>query len=163
LKRRAIVLPLRFASFADASAAKSQSVIFLIAGQQVVAAFAVADAVRPESVDAVRTLHEEGLRVVMMTGDSQAVADAVAKQLGIDTVFAQVLPSDKAAKIKSLQTQGQRVAMVGDGVNDAPALLTADVGIAIGAGTDVAEHGDRRHQCATVAADVRSTSGAAAG
>jgi Cu2+-exporting ATPase len=103
----------------------------------------VADAVRPESAEAVRRLHENGIEVVMLTGDAQSVADAVAGELGIDTVFAQVLPDQKAAMIKQLQSQGKRVAMVGDGVNDAPALLTADVGVAIGAGTDVAvEAGD---------------------
>jgi soluble P-type ATPase len=100
-------------------------------------------AIRPESHEAVQRLHAEGVDVAMLTGDSKSVADSVASELGIDTVFAQVLPEDKADKIRELQGQGKRVAMVGDGVNDAPALLTADVGIAIGAGTDVAvEAGD---------------------
>jgi P-type Cu2+ transporter len=120
-----------------------QAAIYLIEGGRALAVFAVADAIRPESYEAVKRLHKEGLDVAMLTGDSRAVADAVAQELGIDTVFAQVLPEDKAEKIKELQAQGKRVAMVGDGVNDAPALLTADVGIAIGAGTDVAvEAGD---------------------
>lgn len=143
LKRLAIIPPPSFGSFAESVAAKSQSVIYLVEGQRVLAAFSVADAVRPESVEAVRTLHDKGIQVVMLTGDAQPVADAVAKEIGIETVFAQVLPEGKAAHIKALQTQGKRVAMVGDGVNDAPALLTADVGVAIGAGTDVAvEAGD---------------------
>jgi len=99
--------------------------------------------VRPESHEAVQRLHAEHLEVVMLTGDARSVADAVARELGIDTVFAQVLPEQKAETIRELQRQGKRVAMVGDGVNDAPALLTADVGVAIGAGTDVAvEAGD---------------------
>ena len=108
-----------------------------------VAVFAVADQVRPESVQAVRRLHKKGIEVVMLTGDARAVAEAVAAEIGIDTVFAEVLPDQKAEKIKELQAQGKRMAMVGDGVNDAPALLTVDVGIAIGARTDVAvEAGD---------------------
>jgi Cu2+-exporting ATPase len=112
-------------------------------GGRDLAAFAVADALRPESAEAVRRLHELGLQVVMLTGDAQAVADTVARELGIDTAFAQVLPEAKAAKIQELPRRGKRVAMVGDGVNDTPALVTADVGIAVGAGTDVAvEAGD---------------------
>ena len=99
---------------------------------------AVEDEVRPESKEAVDLLHALGVRVAMITGDSQAVADSVARRLGIDEVAAQVLPADKAAAVKRFQEGGRKVAMVGDGVNDAPALATADVGIAIGAGTDVA-------------------------
>jgi Cu2+-exporting ATPase len=128
---------------AERAAERGQGVIYLVEDGHTLAAFAVADAVRPESAAAVRRLHEHGIEVVMLTGDARPVADAVAKELGIDTVFAQVLPEQKAAKIQELQRQGKRVAMVGDGVNDAPALLTADVGVAIGAGTDVAvEAGD---------------------
>ncbi|MFL5581875.1 MAG: heavy metal translocating P-type ATPase [Gemmatimonadaceae bacterium] len=128
---------------AERAASRGQGTIYLVEGQRVIAAFAVADAVRPESREAIERLHAEHIEVVMLTGDAQAVADAVARDLGIDTVFAQVLPDQKAAKIQELQRQGKRVAMVGDGVNDAPALLTADVGVAIGAGTDVAvEAGD---------------------
>jgi Cu2+-exporting ATPase len=118
--------------------ARGQSCVFLVEGNTVLAAIAVADAVRPESRDAIRALHDEGIEVVMITGDARPVADAVAKELGIDVVLAQVLPDQKAARIRELQGQGKTVAMVGDGVNDAPALVTADVGIAIGAGTEVA-------------------------
>jgi len=128
---------------AEQAAALGHAAIYLVEEGRALAVFAVADAVRPESAEAVRRLHARGIEVVMLTGDSRSVAEAVARQLGIDTVFAQVLPEQKVDKIKELQAQGKRVAMVGDGVNDAPALVTADVGVAIGAGTDVAvEAGD---------------------
>src|SRR3546814_3663385 len=101
-------------------------------------ALRLADEIRPESHDAVDALHAVGAQVVMITGDAQAVAETVAAELGIDRVFAGVRPEDKAAKVAELQREGRKVAMVGDGVNDAPALAQADVGIAIGAGKDVA-------------------------
>jgi len=123
---------------ADEATGQGQAAIYLIRDGRAIALFAVADGIRDESYAAVRTLHERNIEVAMLTGDAQAVADAVAKELGIDTVFAEVLPKDKASKIEEMQKQGKIVAMVGDGVNDAPALATADVGIAIGAGTDVA-------------------------
>ena len=128
---------------ANRAAARGQASVYLLTSTSAVAAFAVADAVRPESRDAIQRLHDQHVEVVMLTGDAKAVANAVAADLGIDQVFAEVLPGDKVDKIKELKSQGKRVAMVGDGVNDAPALLTADVAIAIGAGTDVAvEAGD---------------------
>lgn len=127
----------------DRATSRAQTAITLIEGRTGLAVFAVADAIREESREAVRRLHEQGIEVIMMTGDAKPVADAVAKELGIETVFAEVLPDQKASKIEEVKRTGKRVAMVGDGVNDAPALLTADVGIAIGAGTDVAvEAGD---------------------
>jgi P-type Cu2+ transporter len=104
----------------------------------VIGSLAVEDEIRPESAETVKTLHELGVRVAMITGDSQAVADSVARRLGIDEVAAQVLPADTASAVERFRAEGEEVAMVGDGVNDAPALATADVGIAIGAGTDVA-------------------------
>lgn len=123
---------------AEAAASRGQAAIYLLRDGKAMAVFAVADAIREESREAIRALRDRGIEVAMLTGDAQAVADAVAAELGIDTVFAQVLPEDKASKVRQLQGLGKKVAMVGDGVNDAPALATADVGIAIGAGTDVA-------------------------
>ncbi len=135
--------PSSLAQFAASAAADGQGVVYLIEGRNALAAFAVDDAVRPESAEAVRRLRDSGIQVVMLTGDSRAVADRVARVLGIGTVFAQVLPEEKVGKIDELKSGGRRVAMVGDGVNDAAALLKADVGVAIGAGTDVAvEAGD---------------------
>ncbi len=131
-------LPETLAAFTEQAGAKAQSVVYLVDGERVLAAFAVADVVRPESKQAIQRLHEMGVEVAMLTGDSRAVAQAVAAELGIDHVFAEVLPEHKDQKIAELQAQGKRVAMVGDGVNDAPALTRADVGIAIGGGTDVA-------------------------
>jgi P-type Cu2+ transporter len=131
------------AAAVERAATRGQSAVYLMEGKRAIAVFAVADAIRPESREAVRRLHDNGLEVVMITGDAESVANAVGQELGIDTVLAQVLPQDKARRIEELQAQGKRVAMVGDGVNDAPALVTADVGVAIGAGTDVAvEAGD---------------------
>ena len=127
----------------ERAAGRGQASIYLAQERRVIAAFAVADVIREESKEAVRALHERGVEVVMMTGDARPVAQAVATELGIDTVFAEVLPEQKSSKIEELKRTGKRVAMVGDGVNDAPALVTADVGIAIGAGTDAAvEAGD---------------------
>ncbi|EYT55040.1 ATPase [Leucobacter sp. UCD-THU] len=113
-------------------------ILHVIADGKVIGALRLADEIRPESREAVDALHAAGVQVVMITGDARAVAETVARDLGIDRVFAGVRPEDKAAKVAELQHEGRRVAMVGDGVNDAPALAQADVGIAIGAGTDVA-------------------------
>ncbi|HEX4896795.1 MAG TPA: heavy metal translocating P-type ATPase, partial [Candidatus Limnocylindrales bacterium] len=122
----------------EAWAGQGKTVLHVAVDGRVAGAIALEDEIRPESAAAVRELHALGLKVAMITGDSQAVADSVARRLGIDEVAAQVLPADKAAAVGRFQAGGRKVAMVGDGVNDAPALATADVGIAIGAGTDVA-------------------------
>jgi Cu2+-exporting ATPase len=117
---------------------EGKTVTYVATGGKLAGLVALADKPKATSAEAIRDLHSLGLQVAMLTGDARPTAEAVARNLGIDTVIAEVLPDQKAAKVAELQSSGRRVAMVGDGVNDAPALATADVGIAIGAGTDVA-------------------------
>ena len=117
---------------------QGRTVVHVAHGGRLIGLIAIADAVRPSSAATVQALHSKGVQVAMLTGDNQATAERIARQLGIDIVLANVLPGDKAAKVKALQAQGKKVGMVGDGINDAPALTQADVGFAIGAGTDVA-------------------------
>jgi len=150
LQSQSVRVPVSLSAVAEQAARRGQAAIYLVEqagpgsnGARALAMFTVADVIRPESREAIDALHREGIEVVMLTGDARSVAEAVAADLGIDRVLAEVLPDQKADKIKELQRAGKRVAMVGDGVNDAPALVTADVGIAIGAGTNVAvEAGD---------------------
>jgi Cu2+-exporting ATPase len=133
-----VTIPPDVEKLTTAWASDGKTVLYAIAEGRLLGAFAVEDEIRPESREAVTELHLLGIRVAMITGDSKLVANSVARRIGIDEVTAEVLPADKAAAVKRFQAGGKRVAMVGDGVNDAPALATADVGIAIGAGTDVA-------------------------
>jgi P-type Cu2+ transporter len=125
-------------AFYDQASRKGETCVFLLQGEQVIAAFGLADQIRKASYQTVKDLHLMGYQVAMLTGDNETVAKTVADELGIDIYFAEVLPQNKDKKIQQLQEQGKKVAMVGDGVNDAPALTRANVGIAIGSGTDVA-------------------------
>jgi Cu2+-exporting ATPase len=133
-----ITVPPEIDGLTTAWGTDGKTVLYAVAEGRLLGVFAVEDEIRAESGEAVTELHKLDIRVAMITGDSKAVADSVARRLGIDEVAAEVLPADKAAAVSKFQAGGKRVAMVGDGVNDAPALATANVGIAIGAGTDVA-------------------------
>jgi Cu2+-exporting ATPase len=138
LRERGLDEPGEIAEEVSRWRARGATVLTVLRDRRVIGALALEDEIRPESLEAVRALHAERIRVVMITGDARQVAEAVAKDLGVDEVMAEVLPEDKDTTVAELQARGLRVAMVGDGVNDAPALARADVGIAIGAGTDVA-------------------------
>jgi Cu+-exporting ATPase len=123
---------------ADAMRAEGQTAMFVARGNQVIGIVAVADPIKSSTSEALKHLHEQGIRVMMVTGDNETTANAVAKKLGIDEVRADVLPEGKIEIVKQLQKQGHIVAMAGDGINDAPALAQAQIGIAMGSGTDVA-------------------------
>jgi Cu2+-exporting ATPase len=131
-------LPQKLADFENIASEKGQSVVHVIQEHEIIGSLALADVIREESQQVINKLHQMGIEVFMLTGDSKAVASAVAAELNIDQFFAEVLPEDKDKKVMGLQDKGKQVAMVGDGVNDAPALTRADVGIAIGGGTDIA-------------------------
>jgi len=138
LRDRNLTIPSTLAEQERAWEARGAAVLHVVRGDQIIGAFSLEDRVRPESRAAIDELHREGIRVVMITGDAQSVAQAVGAEIGVDEVMAEVMPENKQQSVDTLQKQGATVAMVGDGVNDAPALAQADVGIAIGAGTDVA-------------------------
>jgi Cu2+-exporting ATPase len=138
LRERDVKIDNRLQHHVDEWMQRGAAVLYLLQGGEVIGALALEDQIRPEAREAVAELKRRGKRVLMITGDARQVAEAVGHDLGVDEVMAEVLPEDKAAEVAALQARGLTVAMVGDGVNDAPALARADVGIAIGAGTDVA-------------------------
>ena len=138
LRQLKLMRPANLRKTEDAWSSRGAAVLYVVVDGAVVGGIGLEDEIRPESREAVQLLHARGVRVVMITGDAKPVADAVGTDLGVDEVFAEVLPEDKEQAVAELQGRGLTVAMVGDGVNDAPALARADVGIAIGAGTDVA-------------------------
>lgn len=138
LKESNVSLDKKMQQEVAALSSQGKTVIFVLSNKELIGAIALADIIREESREAIKTLHAFGIRTAMITGDSEDVAKWVAEELGIDEYFARVLPDQKSEKVKLLQGKGQKVAMVGDGVNDAPALTQADLGIAIGAGTNVA-------------------------
>src|SRR5699024_10981688 len=127
-----------FATDAERLADEGKSPLYAALDGQLAAVIAVADQVKDSTPEAIDALHALGLRVAMITGDNQRTAEAIAKQLGIDEVLAEVLPDGKVASVKELQADGRQEAFVGDGINDAPALAAADIGLAIGTGTDIA-------------------------
>ncbi len=138
IEENKLTIPTEIAKAVKQAAKEGKTEVYLISNKKVIGALGLADIVRDESRQAIRTLREMNIRTAMITGDSDEVAAYVSKQLGLDQYFAEVRPEDKAAKVKELQKNRQKVAMVGDGINDAPALTQADIGLAIGAGTDVA-------------------------
>jgi len=138
IEENKLSIPADIAEAVKQAAVEGKTEVYLITNKKVVGALGLADIVRDESKQTIKTLREMGIKTAMITGDSDEVATYVSKQLGLDQYFAEVRPEDKAAKVKELQKNGQKVAMVGDGINDAPALTQADIGIAIGAGTDIA-------------------------
>jgi P-type Cu2+ transporter len=139
IKENKLKIPADIEQYSKQAAKVGKTEVYLIKdGKDVIGAIALADVIREQSKQTIAALKAEGIKTAMVTGDSQDVADYVAKQLGLDVYFAEVRPEDKAIKVKELQKNGSKVAFVGDGINDAPALTTADIGLAIGAGTDVA-------------------------
>lgn len=138
IEENTLTVPAEIAKMVKQAAKEGKTEVYLITNKKVVGALGLADIVREQSKQTIATLKSMGIKTAMITGDSDEVAAYVSKQLGLDQYFAEVKPEDKAAKVKELQKNGQKVAMVGDGINDAPALTQADIGIAIGAGTDVA-------------------------